>query len=193
MAGFFKRTGEKTLKGVKRTVGWKEAVTGWGLMKGAAKQLDPRELKNKTARVETFQSAYKRLGLTEKTLQANYQNLFWQFWGVALIAFVGVLMMVAQCVNGRFGSLLPGLGFLAICAGLLFKSSFRAFQYRHRSLAPVQMWMKFPSEWAPMGWTLPPPPLKKTVSEGIASALEREARRERQALLQNKKNSGDSE
>jgi hypothetical protein len=181
MAGFFKKAGDSAAKTVKSTVNWKGITGGWRMLGRAAKQIDPRELRNRPARVETFQSAYKRLNLTEKDLAANYQGLFLRFWIAAIFAMGGVALLALYCLNGRFGALLPGLGFLAICAGQMFVASFRSFQIRHRALTPPTLWAKHPEQWAPMGWSLPAAPKAKTMSEGVASAMERELRRQRRA------------
>lgn len=114
----------------------------------------------KPGRMETFQHAVMRRGLSEADLAALHRQ-----WAVLSCLFL-VFMTAAAGAGVMF--LLDGsvAGALASCGALLaflghyIKASFRAAQLEARTLFSLPFWLRRPSLWAP-AWTLPPAPKAK--------------------------------
>ena len=154
----FKKAGEKIVDGGKKAVSYDEVKGNWGMIKDWAGRLNPKAIK--PGRVETFESAYERLGLDEPTLALVYRNWFLRFYLVAGVYALGVAVAGFYIFSGKWMALLPFLGFTAVCGAQMFTSSFRMYQIRTRSLCPVSEWISRTGEWLVFSPALPPAPRK---------------------------------
>lgn len=158
--GFFKRRGEKFVEGGKKMVNYDQAKSTWGAIQQLAAGLNPRSVRR--GRVETFQSAYERLGLTEESLGKVYQNYFLKLYLSAIVGAGGTLLTGIHLAQGSsFAVVLAFFGFAAVCLSQMFSASFRMYQIRRRQLCDVKEWLKKSAEWFPTSVELPPPPKAK--------------------------------
>lgn len=155
--GFFRRRGEKMVDGGKKMVNYDQARSTWASIQQMAAGLNPRSVRR--GRVETFQSAYDRLGLTEESLAKVYQNYFLKFYLSLMIGAGGTVLTVVNIIQGNSVAVaLAYLGFIAVCVSQMFSASFRMYQMRRRKLCDVSEWFKRGAEWFPTTPELPPPP-----------------------------------
>lgn len=155
---FVKKTGDKIVDSGKKMVGYEDVKDNWSMIKGWLGSLNPKSIK--PGRVETFENAYERLGLTEEDLKNVYKSWFLRFYLTLFVFAIGFFSVVYFVLNDNFISLLPFIGFSAICVSQLFASSFRLYQIRSREFVEVSNWFKNKSEWLPL--TIDLPEVKKT-------------------------------
>lgn len=161
--GFFRRRGEKFVQNSKRMINYEQASSTWDAIKQLAGGLNPRSVRR--GRVETFQSAYERLGLTEETLAKVYQNYFLKLYLSMVVGVGGTALTALYLAQGSsWAAVLAYLGFAAVCVSQMFSASFRMYQIRRRQLCDVKEWLKRRSEWLPLSVELPPAPKSKGTS-----------------------------
>lgn len=163
--GIFKKAGEKIVDGSKKVVAYDEVKGNWAMIKDWAGKLNPRSIK--PGRVETFQSAYERLGLDEETLILVYRNWFLRFYLTLTVFAIGFITAGYYILNGKLMALLPFMGFAAICIAQLFTSSFRMYQIRTRTLCPISEWLSKSGEWIVFSSKLPSNTVKKVVKKAV--------------------------
>lgn len=158
--GFFKNRGDKIVESGKKMVNYEQARSTWKIIADLASGLNPRNIKK--GRVETFQSAYERLGLNETTLGKVYTNYFLKLYVSAIILAGGTALTVMYVINGSGAAVFTYVGFACVCLSQMFSASFRMYQMRLRQLCDITQWIKRPGEWFPTQVSLPPPPSSKS-------------------------------
>lgn len=151
--GFFKKVGSKTADSAKKITNYDEISTNWQLIKRGVTALNPNNIKE--GRVETFQNACQRLGLSESDMARVYFNWFVTFFISAVFLVAGLVVSISQAADGEWVSLMSMVGFGALCLSLMFRSSFKMYQMRIRTFCDVNQWVGNPLEWVPFGWELP--------------------------------------
>jgi hypothetical protein len=101
------------------------------------------------ARVETFDQALQRLGISDSDLPRIHNQILVQLYGAFSVAVIAALATVFFISSGGRGVLVPlvcaatGLSALAMWA----QSSLQALQIRSRKLGLFGEWVSTPSQW----------------------------------------------
>lgn len=153
--GFFQRTKEKAGSGAKAMVNYQQIASVGGWIKQSALALSPWK-KREGARIETFREAVARMGVSEEDLAKQYQNHVLRFYLVLLVWIIGTLVMAIYLARGSWITILPYLGFSAICTAQFFSASLWAMQIRKREFVGGKNWFAMRGEWFPTMLELPP-------------------------------------
>lgn len=153
--GFWRNRKDSLVDKSKKMTNYEEVESIGKLIGGMAKSLHPANVPKK-GKVETFQSAYERLGTNETILAKIYRNFFLRFYISAGIFVVSTLFTLSFLLQGHGLSLLAYIGFAAVCLAQMFATSFRMYQMRSRQLFGVSQWLKHKEEWFPKTVLLPP-------------------------------------
>jgi len=117
---------------------------GWNLIEHLKNKIKPQ-----SNRKESFNQAYKRLKLNEDKLEEAYNFFVVRFYIFCVFFFIAIILTVNAAVNGNATSFFGFLGFIALCLGFMFQSSFRLFQMRKRELCSATVWAAPLDEWIP--------------------------------------------
>lgn len=143
---FLKNTGKNT---VGKMVGFEAIKDGAIYIKTTSKHLlNPKEA-IKNARVETFEQAVSRLGVSDEDLKKNHNNFTTTFWVSFMFAMFCLYNIFNYGLGGHFIPSLASLSIMLVCLANCFKYSFRAFQIRHRNLCPTSVFLQRANEWFP--------------------------------------------
>lgn len=123
-----------------------------------ARSLGPDE--ESRARRETFENAYARLNMTPERLARTYGMYSNRFLLFLFFLVIAVVLGVGFAIT-RPWSVVPVVGFVALCLAQMFTCSFRMAQIRHRELFSVVVWLKNPHEWWIHSMSPPEPPRSK--------------------------------
>lgn len=169
--GVFNKLGSASKKVVtapvgfaKRLMGIEHAKENLSWMATWGKAFLPSSIKK--GRIETFERAMARQGVSEDALDRIYTNYVLKFWIGAMMLALGVAIAVSYAANGSPMVMFPAMGFGALCLSQMFIGSFRARQLGRREFSDVSEWLADPSSWIPTSFALPPsaaakPSLKK--------------------------------
>lgn len=154
-----KDTGDKLKDKAGQVIGADGIKSGWDFIGSMVKglvEVAKRNPKEGVSIEESFESACIRRGLDEEQLTLNYQNLVMQFYLIGIIALGGLVMFISNLMSGIYWVIAPFLGFFIMCGGMMFKSSYRAYQIRLREFVPSKQWFEDKKAWVP-SFTLPKP------------------------------------
>jgi len=149
-----KRAVSVPVDGAKKIIGIEAAKENFNWITSLAKGLLPSSVR--AGRVETFDHAMQRQGVTESDLGQLYSNHVLRFWSSAIMLIAGWIVTITYIVEGDFVALLPALGFSALCLAIMQSGSFRAYQITNRRFCDVSDWFKTRSAWVPLTFKLPP-------------------------------------
>jgi hypothetical protein len=147
MAGWFSRQGTKMKDYSAKVVGAEEIRNNHQIMRDSISRL--LSWRRREVREETFANAVARLKMDEATIRETQQQFVYRFYLFLGLMLVNVLFMAWSIAEGSWASLMPGLGFFALCLSQLFIASFRAYQISRRELVGVGQWWKDPDAWWP--------------------------------------------
>ena len=142
----WKNTGKNT---VSKMVGFEAIKDGATYIKTTSKHLlNPKEA-IKNARVETFEQAVSRLGVSDEDLKKNHNNFTTTFWVSFVFAMFCLYNIFNYGIGGHLLSALASFSIMLVCLANCFKYSFRAFQIRHRNLCSAKVFLNRFNEWFP--------------------------------------------
>lgn len=140
----------------KRLMGIDHAKENLSWMATWAKAMLPSSIKK--GRIETFERAMARQGVSEEELDKIYTNYVLKFWIGGMMLALGLAVAINYVIAGSHMVIFPTLGFSAICLSQMFIGSFRARQLGRREFSDVSEWLANPSSWVPTSFIIPPPP-----------------------------------
>lgn len=144
------------ISGAKKLLGVDQARENLTWMATIAKTLLPSSIK--PGRVETFEQAMARQGVSGEDLDRIYTNHALKFWICVILLITGWGVGVGYLMQSQWLALLPLTGFTAICLSQMFAASFRAHQLAQRKFCDVAEWLIRKDAWVPRGFDLPPAP-----------------------------------
>lgn len=115
----------------------------------AANVLSPKNV-IKNAKQENFQSAKKRLNVTDLDLIKNYNNFVYVLYIFLLFCVISIISMFYFLLSAQIMSALISISILSFFIANSFKFSFRAFQIKHQKLCSVKEWFDRKEEWFPL-------------------------------------------
>lgn len=159
ISGLGKRAVSSPIDGAKKIVGVEAARENFNWISRLAKGLSPSSVR--AGRVETFDHAMQRQGVTESDLDQLYSNHVLRFWIGAIMLIAGWIVTLTYVFKGDYIALLPAVGFSALCIAIMQSGSFRAYQIANRRFCDVSDWLKNRSAWVPFSFNLPPRKISK--------------------------------
>lgn len=149
MINWIKNLGKKTSDYTAKVVSAEEIKGNASFIKeaGSTLLLPGRAIKN--SRVETFDEAVRRQGLTEKDLIQVHFNYSASFYISAFFGAICLALFSNALVAGSIMYALSTLAIFLVCLANAFRFSFRTFQIRHKKLCSVSEWFSRRNEWFP--------------------------------------------
>jgi hypothetical protein len=149
MINWIKNLGKKTSGYTAKLVSAEEIKGNASFIKeaGSLLLLPGRAIKN--SRVETFDEAVRRQGLTEKDLIQVHFNYSASFYISAFFGAICLALFSNALVAGSIMYALSTLAIFLVCLANAFRFSFRTFQIRHKKLCSVSEWFSRRNEWFP--------------------------------------------
>ena len=160
ISGAGKRTVNAPIDSAKKLLGIDQARENLTWMGAIAKTLLPSSVK--AGRIETFEHAMYRQGVSEVELDKIYTNHFLRFWISATLMLAGWIVGGSYLFGGQWLALFPLIGFSAICFSQMFSASFRAYQVGSRRFCDVAEWLARREVWVLTSYDLPPAPSRKS-------------------------------
>lgn len=151
----FSKAKEKAVGGGKKMLNYEQVSSVGSWIINSAKALSPWKKKAEGVRIETFEAATERLGVSEEDLGKQYQNHVLRFYLALMLWIGGTVITGFYLARGSWLSLLPYLGFTALCGAQMFSASLWALQIRRREFLGVARWAGMKSEWFPRELELP--------------------------------------
>lgn len=148
--GFFKRKINQTKYGIKKNINYEEIQATNNFVKSMAEDAFSVKKKLKNAKVENFEKAIERRGVTDFELIALYKNYSIIFYMSLFFCAICLLFIVYLVLTDfQILSLCSAISIFAVCFANAFKFSFRAFQIKYRKLCGVSDYLEkkdyFPS------------------------------------------------
>jgi hypothetical protein len=168
VGGTGKKAAMAPVNHAKKLMGIDQARENLGWMAGLARGLLPSSVK--LGRVETFEHAMARQDVTSEDLSRIFTNHVLRFWICAIMLLTGLAIGLNYMLAGSLISILPVIGFSAVCLSQMFAGSFRAYEIACRRFCDVGEWLSKPEVWVPLSFSIPDASAPKKTGAGLVVA-----------------------
>lgn len=143
VGNFFKNTG-------KAFTGYNQIKESTEHIKDMGKKILSPKYQTEKARVESFEDALKRHGVSYEDVKKNHRNFVWNCY---ISLFFGVVCFVLALNYGfaaQFMGVLSSISIMALCLANATKHAFRAFQIKYKILCSFKTFLNSGIEnWFP--------------------------------------------
>jgi hypothetical protein len=129
-----------------------KSVTGGGMTvirSGIGAIVQGNRAAMRPGRVESFDQAMARLGLSEIGLPLINNQIVLQFYLTFFIGVIAMTLGVNYLIKGHAMAGAAGTGIALACLAAAAQASMRSYSIRHRSLGITSIWLASPSQWIP--------------------------------------------
>ncbi len=152
--GFFSKLGNGLKNTGKAFTGYDQIKDSAGYIKDMGKKILSPKYQLEKARVETFEEALKRHGVTYEDVKVNHRNFVLNTYISLFFAVVCFVLALNYGFTGQLMATLAAISILSLCLANATKHAFRAFQIKYKILCSFKTFMDSGIEnWFP--WFLP--------------------------------------